>query len=297
MVVRMKFFSLYGKSVIYGVVLLLGALDIILWQRVFLEERKPDIAMYVFDVGQGDSIFLDAKDGTRILVDGGPNDRVLAPLGKHMSFFDRSIDAIILTHPHADHITGLIEVLKRYRVGMIIENGVSYHTAEAKEFEDIVSKQKLQRIIINHPMILKFADGAVLRFLTPTHSYERSTLKNIHDAMLVSELDYEGKKILLMGDAEKNIEDDLVARGVVGPVDVLKAGHHGSKTSSNTEFLNTVKPKYAIVSVGRHNRYGHPNYEALLRLAISGAKIFRTDINGMIAIVINHGALLLEHEK
>ncbi len=259
--------------------------------------QKPELQVYFFDVGQGDSIFIEAKDGTQILIDGGPTNKILPLLGGVMPFYDHSIDAIILTHPHADHVTGLIEVLKRYNVGEVIESGVGYNTAEAKEFENLVSEKHIKKIIIQKPVKLTFFKTAALNFLFPDRSFNGQILKNVHDSALVSELDFEGKKILLMADAEKNLERYLIQKGVLGDVDVLKAGHHGSKTSSNDFFLKVVKPEYAVISVGARNRYGHPHQQTLSNLEAIGAKIFRTDIDGTIVLNINNGLLTLQKEK
>lgn len=260
-------------------------------------ERKPELQIYFFDVEQGDSIFIEAKDGTQILIDGGPTNKILPLLGGVMPFYDHSIDAVILTHPHADHVSGLIEVLKRYDVERVFESGVNYHTAEAKEFERLVSEKHIKKIIIDRPIKLSFFKNAALNFLLPDKSFEGQILKNVHDSALISELNFENKKILLMSDAEKKIEEKLVREGKVGDVDVLKAGHHGSKTSSNADFLEAVKPEYAVISVGARNRYGHPHQQTLSNLEAIGAKIFRTDIDGTIILNISNGRLTLQKEK
>jgi len=271
---------------------LLLALFFLVGYRVFDYVQKPDLEVSFFDVWQGDSIFVESKDGTQILIDGGPPNRILPNLGSRMSFFDRFIDVVVLTHPHADHVSGLIEVLGRYNIGMIIESGVDYHTAEAKIFESLVAEKKLKKVTVDHPINLNFANGAVLKFIYPEESFVGMTLKNVHDSALVGELDFEDKKILFMSDAEKNLEKRLVEEGRVGDVDVLKTGHHGSKTSSNDFFLRVTKPEYAIISSGARNRYGHPAQEVLSRLASAGAQIFRTDLDGTITLEIRNGSLI-----
>ena len=293
----LKFFEIYRKQIIWAVVFFLFSLNFITWSSVFAVSNAPGIAVYFFDVGQGDSEFISAKDGTQILIDGGPNAKVLSDLGRVMPYYDNSIDLIVLTHQHADHVTGLIDVLRRYKVGMVIENGAGYNTAEYAEFERIITEKNIKKIIIDRPEELLFYNGAVLKFLYPERSYDGETLKNVHDATVVSELDFEGRKILFMGDAEKNIEARLVYEGAVGNIDVLKAGHHGSKTSSNDFFLNIIKPEYAVISAGDGNRYGHPSQQTLSNLANIGAKIFRTDLDGTIKLEINKGNFVLSTQK
>lgn len=292
-----NFLKLHKNKILSGGLLFLAALMALAGLYLWDLWQKPELQVYFFDVGQGDSIFIEAKDGTQILIDGGPTNKILPLLGGVMPFYDHSIDAIILTHPHADHVTGLIEVLKRYNVGEVIESGVGYNTAEAKEFENLVSEKHIKKIIIQKPVKLTFFKTAALNFLFPDRSFNGQILKNVHDSALVSELDFEGKKILLMADAEKNLERYLIQKGVLGDVDVLKAGHHGSKTSSNDFFLKVVKPEYAVISVGARNRYGHPHQQTLSNLEAIGAKIFRTDIDGTIVLNINNGLLTLQKEK
>lgn len=285
-----RLFSLYKEKILGSAILLLCAWNFLVWASVFKNLNKPDIEIYFFDVGQGDASLIEAKDGTQILIDGGPPNRVLPKLSKVLDFNDKSLDVLILTHPHVDHISGAIEVLKNYDVGLLVESGVSYHTAEAIEFKKLVEEKKLKKLIINKPTKLKFFNGAEMQFLYPDKSFEDLVLKNVHDATVVGEFLYSGKKILFMGDAEKSIEKYLVSKKFVGDVDVLKAGHHGSKTSTTKEFLSVVRPEYSIIEVGR-NSYGHPTQEVLSRLASIGAQIFRTDTDGTIKFEINKNHL------
>lgn len=293
----LKFLEIYRKQFIWAIIFFLFAVNFVVWSSVFASSSASELSVYFFDVGQGDSEFISAKDGTQILIDGGPNSKILAGLGEAMPYYDNSIDVVILTHPHADHVAGLIEVLNRYKVGMVIESGTEYNTAEYHEFERIIKEKNINKIIIDRPVELLFYSGAVLKFLYPERSYEGEAPENVHDATVVGELYFEGKKILFMGDAEKNIEGRLVYEGVVGDVDVLKVGHHGSKTSSNDFFLSAVKPEYAIVSSGKGNRYGHPAQQTLSNLEAVGAKIFRTDSDGTVRVNIDRGVLELIPEK
>jgi len=292
-----NFLKLHKNQILSGGLLFLASLMMLTGLYFWNLEHKPELQVYFFDVGQGDSIFIEAKDGTQILIDGGPTNKILPLLGGVMPFYDRSIDAVILTHPHADHVSGLIEVLKRYSVGKVIESGADYNTAEAKEFENLVSQKHIKKIIIDKPIKLVFFKNAELNFLFPDKSFEGQILKNVHDSALVSELDFEGKKILFVADAEKKLEQYLIQKGVLEDVDVLKAGHHGSKTSSNDFFLKIIKPEYAVISVGAKNRYGHPHQQTLSNLAAVSTQIFRTDLGGTIILQINNGELSLQKEK
>src|SRR3989338_7755299 len=200
-----QFFNLNKEKLFLGVVLVLLSLNFLTWGTVLKTIKKSDVEIYFFDVGQGDANFIETKDGTQILIDGGPPNKILPQLSGVLDFNDRDLDVLILTHPHADHISGAIEVLKNYNVGMVIESGVDYHTAETEEFKKLVTEQNLKRINIDKPTNLKFFNGAEIKFLYPDKSFAWTILKNVHDATVVSELSYSGKKILFMGDAEKNI--------------------------------------------------------------------------------------------
>ena len=281
-----QFFSLYAQKIFFGIILILCASNFLIWSSVFESTKKPDIEIYFFDVGQGDASFIESRDGTQILIDGGPPNKILPKLSSAMDFNDRDLDVLIITHPHTDHISGAIEVLRNYNIGMVIESGVNYHTAEAEEFKKLMNEQKIKRIIIDKPINLKFFNNAEIKFLYPDKSFAGKILKNAHDATVISELSYNGKSILFMGDAEKNIEKYLIEKNLVRDIDVLKAGHHGSKTSTSKEFLLASRPEYSIIEVGK-NSYGHPTQEVLSRLASVGSKIFRTDIDGTIKFEID----------
>jgi len=281
-------------------ILLLAALNIVIWISVLEKENQPDLRVSFLNVGQGDSIFIEAKNGTQILIDGGPNSRILSQLAELLPYYDRSIDVVVLTHPHADHVTGLIDVLGRYEVGIVIESGVLYHTSEAKEFARLVEKltesKSMKRVIIDEPTALSFFDGAELKFIHPDSSYEGKELKNVHDSALVSELQYQNKKFLFMADAGKKLELSILDHKSINDINVLKVSHHGSRYSSTENFLRATEPEYAVISVGR-NRYGHPHPDVLSRLATVGAKLFRTDLDGTITFEINRGDLIFRSEE
>ena len=285
-----KIIDIHGKKIVAGITVFLFGMNFIIWSWVFASSLAPDLAVYFFNVGQGDSIFIASKDGTQILIDGGPNSRVLGELAKAMPYYDDSIDLVVLSHPHADHLSGLIDVLKRYKVGKVVESGVIYRTPERDAFEEIASQKNIQRIDIEHPSIITFG-GVTLKILYPNVSFENKTVKNVNETSLVILLEFEGKKILFTGDAGKATEDKLLAEGVLEDVDVLKVGHQGSKFSSSANFLNKILPEYAVIEVGK-NSYGHPTEEALSRLATVGAKIFRTDSDGTVTLEIRNGELI-----
>jgi len=249
----------------------------LIWYAVFYIEAHRNLAIRVFDIGQGDSIFLEMPNGNHVLIDGGPDDAVLAKLGAVLPFWDRTIDLVILTHPHADHVTGLIGVLKRYNIGMVLESGVNYSTPEYSEWRTVLEQKHISVATAHRGQVVRLAPKTELDVLTPFDSFIGKSPKNVHDAMVVAKLHDGSATALLMGDAEKPLEYQLLFSGDHLASDVLKVGHHGSKTSTTEDFLAAVSPKIAVISVGRKNRYGHPAQEVVDRIAAFGAAIFRTD--------------------
>ena len=258
-------------------VVLLAVIAGIVWYAIFTLEARHELRLTVFDIGQGDSIFIEASNGNQVLIDGGPSNAILGKLGGVMPFWDRSINLIILTHPHADHVAGLIEVLKRYDVGMVLESGVNYSTAEYAEWRRLLKEKQIRVIIARAGQKIHLSSKTELNILTPFDSFIEKSPSNIHDAMVISRLIYASSSVLLMGDAEKYFEYRLLLSGVDLKSDILKVGHHGSKTSTTEDFVRAVSPKYAVISVGRKNRYGHPTQQTLDTLAKFGIQTFRTD--------------------
>lgn len=261
----------------------LGALllvNIFIWYAVSLEDRQGIIKVAFLDIGQGDAIFIESPNGNQILIDGGANKKVLKELAKVMPFYDRSIDMVIATHPDKDHIGGLPEVLKNYKTDMILEPGVSSDTGAYQELERVIFDKKLPRILARRGMALNLGDGARLNILFPdrdTKGWETNT------ASIVAKLTYGDNSFLLTGDSPIKIEQYLSqVDGRNLKSDVLKAGHHGSRTSTSESFAGLVSPQYAVISAGKDNRYGHPHKEVLDTLDKVKAVIFKTYEQGTI---------------
>lgn len=248
---------------------------------------SPRQQISMLDVGQGDSILL--QDGTtQVLVDGGPGAAVLERLTDEMPWFDRNIEVIVATHPHRDHIEGLLHVLERYKVGMMILPQYSY--------ESDIEKQLLESIIRLH-IPYRFAwygqniqAGAMnfrIMYPIPGDNWMRFARNNPNNASVVMRVDMLNTSALLMGDAELPVERQLLDSIPSNAFDVaiLKVGHHGSKTSTTPELLRAASPSISIISVGIDNTYGHPSQEVVDRL--SSTHIFRTDTQGTVSLVFN----------
>lgn len=252
---------------------------------VYRIESQHNLIIHFFDVGQGDGIFIELPNHVQVLIDGGPTSAILSKLGDVMPFWDHTIDLLILTHPHADHVDGLIDVLKRYNVGMVIESGAAYATPDYNEWNRLLKEKNISVVYARRGQKIALSDISILDILYPTKELASVRFTNIHDSMVVSKLSYGSTTVLLMGDTEAPIEYELMGSGIPLGADVLKIGHHGSKTSSTQGFLNAVHPRIAVISVGRKNRYGHPRQEVIDRIFAAGISLFRTDTDGDVELM------------
>jgi competence protein ComEC len=242
-----------------------------------------NLKLVFFDVGQGDSSLIITPDGEDILVDGGPDNKVVQKLGEYLPYSDRKIEYIILTHPHADHLTGLLEVLKRYEVGKIIMTRVVHTTNDYQEFLRLIKEKNIPVLIIDKQQGLAIG-GINLDFLEPEKSFFEARPDNLNNSSIVFKLDFVSTTALYTGDFE-NEEDLLLYSLTTLAANVLKVGHHGSTNANDEDFIKAVDPEFAIISVGKDNKFGHPHYRTLHYLQETGAEIFRTDESGDVVII------------
>ena len=260
-------------------VLFLGA--VFVWYAV-LTETRSGLKVAFLDVGQGDAIFVEAPNGNQVLIDGGPNKTVLRELAKQMPFYDRSIDGIVITHPHLDHYGGFVDVLDNYKIGFEMDSGND--NLESKGFDIYARKleeEKAKRIFAKRGMRINLDEGLYLDILLPVINKKGMSA---HDEMVVARLVYGNNSFLLTGDMEDNLESFLLSFGGSIKSDVLKVGHHGSKTSTSEKFLGNVSPDLAIISAGKNNKYGHPHQEVTNRLAKFEIPVLRTDEKGTVIL-------------
>mgnify|MGYP001559309021 CR=1 FL=1 len=269
------------KSVkILGVtVLILFIITSAVWYAVIREDRGGKLTVSFLNVGQGDSIFIDAPSGRQVLIDGGSGRSVLRELSNVVPWYDRTIDVVIATHPDQDHIGGLPEVLSRYKVSLIVESSVKDENgADSAALEKAVAREMLtgaQRLVAKRGQIIDLGDGAYLEILFPDRAV---TAVETNTGSIVARLVYGDTSFMLTGDSPQSIEKYLVTLDGSTSFDIaqdkplttsgnglksniLKAGHHGSKTSSAELFVGFVGPEYAVFSRGCDNRYGHPHKE------------------------------------
>lgn len=239
------------------------------------------------DVGQGDSILIKTEAGQNILIDGGPDATVVKRLGENLPWWDRTIDLMILTHPHSDHVGGLIHVLNRYKVERVLYTGVTHTIPEYLEWLQIIKDKDISLKIIDHPQRINFGEKSYLEIIYPFESLAGEIPENLNNSSIVVMLNYEDNKILLAGDIEEKIEEELLEVNVDLEANIFKANHHGSDGSNTEEFLNAVNPEIVVIPVGADNSFGHPNGRILKRFESLGAEIYRTDIDGTVKIEID----------
>ncbi len=245
------------------------------------QESHKEFTFAVLDIGQGDALFIESPTGVQILVDAGPTKKVLNELSKVMSPFDRSLDAIIMTHPDQDHIGGFADVLKYYKVGEVFEPGILTDSKTYQNLEVEIQKKKIPDILARRGMRLDLGGGAVLDILFPDRDV---SAWETNEGCIVARLSYGDISVMLTGDAPIKTEKIILSENKSEQLKstILKAGHHGSRTSTSQEFLQAVNPEYALISVGKDNKYGHPHQEVLDLLNKFKAQILRTDLLGTI---------------
>jgi competence protein ComEC len=244
---------------------------------------RPD-RLVMLDVGQGDAILVESRDGARMLVDGGPDpDRVLAELDAVIPPWDRRVDIVVLTHPHEDHVAGLVRVLERYRVGRVFEPGMHGSGAGWRAW-DAALRQGPPRALLAAGAQLTIGDIRLeVRWPEPgtVPTAPGATGRDINDVSIVLLGTASGRRFLLTGDAEEDVDPALLSGGLPR-LDVLKVAHHGSATATSAALLAATSPSIALISVGAGNDYGHPAPSTLARLRDVGAHVYRTDLDGRI---------------
>ena len=252
----------------------------------------PDgrLHLVMLDIGQGDAILVTAPSGATMLVDGGPDpDLLLRRLGERLPWWQRRIDVMILTHPHEDHVAGLVAALERYRVGVILDGGRAFDNPTYPRFLQLARAEPGARMVAARTgQRIRLDATTMLIILYPTAADVTGPLPDgdINNASVVGVLRSGGFTALLTGDAEAPVEAVLSARGLLGRIDVLKVGHHGSHSSSGPPLLDATRPGAALISAGVGNDYGHPHQVTLDHLrGIPGLRLHRTDLEGSIEVI------------
>ncbi len=266
------------------------ALIILMFLIIFAFFKHHDDRLHVVfcDVGQGDAIFVRTAQQVDILIDGGPDERVLECLSRHMPFWDRSLDMVIMTHPDADHSTGLISVVERYRIASFYTESIPGRTDVFKRLEANLAKKKLSAKYLHTGDRISDGEGFSLSILWPSLSEiskidQNRTNLRLNEFSVIQLLEYGVFSALFTGDADYEVMNRIA--GSARSINILKVPHHGSRTGMSDNFLTIVSPEVSVISLGAGNSYGHPARESLDLLKAHNSKILRTDKMGDIEIV------------
>jgi competence protein ComEC len=243
----------------------------------------PDGKLHIVfcNVGQGDAVYVRFPDGRDMLVDGGPNDMVLACLGRHMPFWDREITMVVNTHPQNDHLKGLISVLNRFKVDYVVRSDLAASSDVYAQFVSAIKTHHVPQRLVTAGERISVGNSFVFVLAPSTAVLGSSTDTDLNAGSVVLHLRYGSFDALFPGDATLASADLAV-----DSLELLKVPHHGSKTGMTQTFVDWVKPVLSVISVGK-NSYGHPSTEAIDMLQSLGSRILRTDKEGDIEIISN----------
>ena len=272
---------------------------ILVWSVVL---TIPDDKLHVsfLDIGQGDAILIQTPNHQNILIDGGPDpQKINLELSKKLPFWDRTIDLVISTQPQADHITGLVEVLQRYKVKWVLESGVTYDSYIYKEWLNLIEEKQINREIATAGQVIDSGSGIEIEVLNPPAKLFQETSDDVDNNGVVIRLSWGKVSFLFTADIRNEAEFELVRHRANLKSTVLKVAHHGSRTSTSPQFLAAVDPEIAVISVGGNNTFGHPSPEVVERLVnrLSEEKVYRTDKNGTTEFITDGESLWVKTES
>lgn len=270
------------KRIIVALGILLGLIYIS--YNYYCYQKNNNLEVSFIDVGQGDAIFIKTPEKHQILIDFGSGQGI-NDLNKKIPWWNKKIDLIIITHPHDDHIIGLIQIIKNYKVRNIMYTGIIFDSPAYLELLKEIERKNISLLIPQKNQSIKLGKDCNLDILFPWESFLNKEIDNLNNSSIISQLSCQNSKFLFMGDAEIEVENEILKKEINIKSNVLKIGHHGSITSSQQEFLEKVDPQIAIIMVGKNNKFNHPSLRVLKRLEKLKIKTFRTDLDGTITII------------
>lgn len=244
--------------------------------QLFFGQTK--LKVIFLDVGQGDAALIRTPNGKNLLIDGGPKgDFLLHKLNQYLPFWDKTLDFILLSHPHLDHLGGLLEVVKKYEVSNVLETGTIAPSAHYQLWRQILKEKAINQVTVFPEQDLFLEENLWLDFLYP----DRPVLQQPeNETSMILKLVYGENRFLFTGDMETNEEIEILKTPTYLGAEFLKVGHHGSKTSSSVNFLTAVHPQFGLISAGKENKFGHPHAEILQRLEEKQIQIANTQTEG-----------------
>jgi competence protein ComEC len=269
------------------------SLTVYIWLNIPIQADVPlhnsshELVFKALDIGQGDALYLRLPSQDDILIDAGPDDRILSQLGQAMPLGDREIELLIISHNHLDHIGGLPAVLSRYKIDRVWLSGAINDTEIYKKVIETLQTNQVPITYVKAGDTTMTGEVSTV-VLHPPDGMVGTNPEEQHDATVAVKFTYKDVCLIMTGDLNEAHEATILEMAqrlqISLSCPILKVSHHGSKTSSTMPFLQAVQPKVAVISVGEKNRYHHPTDEALQRLKDIGANIYRTDLNGTVTI-------------
>ena len=234
---------------------------IFVWQAVYQETPNKILTVAFLNIGQGDSIYIESPTHKQMIIDGGPNGAILSEIGKLMPWYDHYIDVIMISSPDVDHYGGFIDLLRRYQVGLVIEPGTIGGSASYKILENLIAEKKIKKVIAQRGQSIVLGGGVHFDTFFPDRDVSKL---ETNTSSIIGQLVYGSTSVMFNGDAPSATEEFVLELdGEKIKSDILKAGHHGSRTSASESFVTTVAPQYGVISAGLDNRYGHPHQETI----------------------------------
>jgi competence protein ComEC len=272
---------------------------ILVWS-IALTQPDDKLHVSILDVGQGDAILIQTPNGQDILIDGGPDpQKINLELSKKLSFWDRTIDLVVCTQPQADHVTGLVEVLQRYKVKQVLDPGIPYETFIYQEWLRLIQDKGIVYNVTRAGQEIDLGNGIKLEVLHPPTSLWAGTSDDVDNNGAVLSLSWNKVSFLFTADIREEVEFKLIGQRANLRSTVLKVAHHGSKTSTSLQFLAAVDPEVAVISVGEDNPFGHPSPEVWERLIgrLGEDNVYRTDEDGTIEFITDGETLWLKTDS
>ncbi len=272
---------------------------ILVWVS-FLNMPDDKLHVSILDVGQGDAILIQTPSRQDILIDGGPNSQAVSlQLGKKLPFWDKAIDLVILTQPQADHVTGLIEILQKYKVPQVIDTGIPYDSFTYQHWLNLVNGNEIRHEIGHAGQEIDLGNGIKLEVVHPPSVLLQDTSDDIDNNGLVLRLIWNKVSFLFTADIGHEAEWYLIAQRANLKTTVLKVAHHGSLTSTSPQFLAVANPEVAAISVGINNRFGLPQSQIMNRLTeqLGSDRVYLTSTHGTIEFITDGDRLWVKHDK
>lgn len=269
---------------IFFLFLFIIVLVIFLLKDCYIYKNGGNLEISFLDVGEGDAIFIKTPKGKSVLIDGGPSNEVVYKIDEILPFYSRTVDVMVVSHPHADHLTGLIEVLRRYKVKKIFMNNQDFENQENLVFNFEVKNKNMLINNLYEGQELNIEDLALV-ILWPRNSCDSSD--DLNNCSMVFRLSYRDFCAYFTGDINDKIQEEIMQDFNITECVLIKIPHQGAENSISEDFIKIVNPEFGIISVGQDNNYGHPNENILSLLNNNKIKVLRTDVNGDIKVIID----------